>query len=151
MATGLDMSALVAGGRLTNPPASPLAIPGDATAVAALGWLHANCGNACHNPSPSSLANSTGFWMRLSASSLGSVEETTTYKTGVNVPAGFTAPDGGTFMLIAAGNPAGSCVVFRDGYRDTANEGIQMPPIDTHVVDTAAVQAVSSWIASLSD
>jgi hypothetical protein len=149
MATGLNMSALVAGGWLTQPPAAPLAIPGDATASAALGWLHANCGTACHNPSPYSLAGSTGFFMRLESSELGSVEATGTYTTGVNVTATFKEPDGGSLLRIAPGNPAGSCVVFRDGYRDTDGQGIQMPPQDTHVVDTADLSVVEGWITSL--
>ncbi len=149
MATGLTMSALVQSGQLTNPPSAPLVIPGDATASAALGWLHANCGNACHNGGPNSLAEWTGFQMRLSASGLSTVEGTTTYQTGVNVPAGYTLPDGGMLTLIAAGDPANSCVTIRDGHRDTQGEGIQMPPLDTHVVDTAGVQLVASWISSL--
>jgi hypothetical protein len=149
MATGLDMSALVANNLLTNPPSAPLVIPGDATASAALGWLHANCGNACHNASPDAFAGWTGFYMRLSASGLASVQATTTYQTGVNVPAGYTPPDGGMLMLIAAGNPSDSCVTFRDDYRDRGAEGIQMPPIDTHLVDTTGVDLVSDWISSL--
>ncbi len=150
-ATGLTMSALVAQGRLTAPPASPLTIPGDAKTSAALGWLHANCGNACHNPSPDSLAGVTGFYMRLSASGLSSVETTNTYVTGVNVESRFVEPDGGEPLLrIAAGNPSASCVVYRDGHRDAyTGQGVQMPPIDSHVVDTADVQVVSIWIASL--
>jgi hypothetical protein len=148
-ATGLTMQALVAGGWLTVPPAAPLVVPGDATSSAALGWLHANCGNACHSPSTGSLAGGTGFFMRLSASKLGSVEATDTYTTGVNKRATFTASDGGALMRIAPGNPAGSCVVYRAGDRDTQGEGIQMPPIDTHVVDEADVAIVSDWITSL--
>jgi hypothetical protein len=148
-ATGLRMSELVDGGWLTSPPASPLVIPGDATAIAALGWLHANCGNACHSQSEYALANDTGFWMRLSASGLATVQGTTTYQTGVNVEATFKEPDGGRIQRIAPGEPDASCVIFRDGYRDVGSEGIQMPPIDTHVVDTADLKAVSTWIASL--
>jgi hypothetical protein len=149
IATGLNMSALMANNLITNPPSAPLVIPGDATASAALGWLHANCGNACHNASPDALAGWTGFYMRLSASGLASVQATTTYRTGVNVPAGYVPADGGMLMLIAAGNPSDSCVTFRDNHRDTEGEGVQMPPIDTHVVDTAGVELVSDWISSL--
>ncbi len=148
-ATGLTMGALVAGGWLTAPATAPLVIPGDATASAALGWLHANCGTACHNGSSNALANYTGFHMRLESAELGSVQATDTYTTGVDVTATFTEPDGGTLLRIAPGNPAGSCVVFRDGYRDTHGEGIQMPPYDTHVVDSADVDVVKSWITSL--
>jgi hypothetical protein len=149
LATGLTMNALVAQQAITSPPAAPLTIPGDATASAALGWLHANCGTACHNSSHYALAGMTGFFMRLEAAKLSSVQTTDTYVTGVNATATFKEPDGGSLLRIAPGDPADSCVVFRDGYRDVAGEKIQMPPIDTHVVDSTDLAVVKSWISSL--
>jgi hypothetical protein len=149
LATGLTMAELLANDCITDPPSAPLVIPGDATSSAALGWLHANCGTACHNPSNYALAMPTGFFMRLEAANLASVQTTDTYTTGVNVISTFQPTDAGTMMRIAPGNPADSCVIFRDGYRNTHGEGIQMPPIDTHVVDTADVATVTSWITSL--
>lgn len=148
-ASGLTMEALVASGWVTDAPGSPIVIPGDATTSAALGWLHANCGTACHNASNYALAGSTGFFMRLDVADLATVETTDTYTTGVSVPATYVPPDGGTLTRIAPGDPAGSCVVFRAGYRDTDGEGIQMPPDDTHVVDAADLAVVASWITSL--
>ena len=147
-ASGLTMATLVAAGWVTDAPGSPIVIPGDATTSAALGWLHANCGTACHNASNYALAGSTGFFMRLDVADLATVETTATYTTGVNVPAMYVPPDGGTLMRIAPGDPAGSCVVFRAGYRDTEGERIQMPPDDTHVVDAADLAVVASWITS---
>jgi hypothetical protein len=38
----------------TNPDGAALAIPGNATEQAALGYLHANCSN-CHNDSPGAM------------------------------------------------------------------------------------------------
>ena len=57
-ATGLTISALTDMGLITDPPAEPIRIPGNATEAAALGWLHANCGNACHNSTSTALAES---------------------------------------------------------------------------------------------
>jgi hypothetical protein len=149
LAMGLPMATLVADGLLTSPPATPLTIPGDATASAALGWLHANCGTACHNSSHYALAGPTGFFMRLEAAKLSSVQATDTYLTGVNITATFKEPDGGSILRIAPRDPTDSCVVFRAGYRDTHGEKIQMPPDDTHVVDSADLDVVKSWIGSL--
>jgi len=149
LASGLTMDTLVARGWVTSPPRARLTIPGDATASAALGWLHANCGTSCHNRSHYALAGPTGFFMRLGAGELASVQATDTYATGVNVAAKFREPDGGSVMRIAPGNPGGSCIVVRAGYRDTAGEKIQMPPDDTHVVDSADLDDVKSWIGSL--
>lgn len=47
--------------------------------------------------------------------------------------------------LIAPGEPARSVVLARMNVRD----GNQMPPLASHLVDEAAVQVVSDWIASL--
>jgi uncharacterized repeat protein (TIGR03806 family) len=47
--------------------------------------------------------------------------------------------------LISPGDPAHSLLVTRMGRRD----GLQMPPLGTGRVDVAAVDVVSSWVASL--
>ena len=148
-ATGETMAKLIADGWLTNPPPAPFTIPGNAVEVAAIGWLHANCGNACHNPSPNSFAGSTGLWMRLETAQLATVKDTNVYLTAVGKPSDFQPTPTSNFMLIAPGDVAHSCIPFRDGYRDTQGEGFQMPPIDTHVVDTAGVAAVKAWIQAM--
>ena len=76
------LQALIDGGLLTTAPApGSLTLPGDATAQAALGYLHANCGH-CHNPtSPLQTVAPLETW--LTADALGSVAETPTYATTV--------------------------------------------------------------------
>jgi hypothetical protein len=144
------MSALVAQGKLTNPPASPLVIPGTPKDVAALGWLHANCGTSCHSPSNYALAKDTGFFMRLDAAKLASVAATDTYQTGVNVPSSFQPSPGAGFFRIKPKDTAHSCVPYRDGIRDpNPGDHIQMPPLATHVVDSNGLGLVTSWIDSL--
>ncbi len=148
-ATGETMAKLVSDGLLTNPPAAPFVIPGNPVEVAAIGWLHANCGTACHNPSPSSFAGQTGLFMRLETGQLGSVQATNVYLTAVNQPSNFQTSATSNFLLIAPGDVSRSCIPFRDGYRDTQGENIQMPPFDTHVVDDAGVGAVKAWIQAM--
>lgn len=148
-ATGLTLSELEAENLLTDPPSTPPVVPGDATASAAIGWLHGNCGTACHNPSPNSLANATGLYMRLDVATLASVQTTYVWTTAVGQPSDFQPyPDSG-LLLIDPGDPGNSCIYFRDSTRDDAGQGFQMPPIDTHVVPTAGVALVQAWIQAI--
>jgi hypothetical protein len=148
-ASGLTLPELVAEGLLTNPPSAMPVVPGNATQSAALGWLHANCGTACHNRSPQSLAGATGLFMRLEVATLGSVQSTDTWTTAVGQPSNFQPTPTSNLLLIAPGNPSNSAIYFRDSYRDTQGEGFQMPPIDTHVVPAAGVALVQAWIQSM--
>jgi hypothetical protein len=149
-ASGMTMSVLAAKNLLTNPPAWPLVIPGTPTDVAALGWLHANCGNACHNPSNYALAKDTGLFMRLDAAKLATVQATDTYQTAVNVPSGFQPFAGAGFFRIKPKDAAHSAIPYRDGIRDpNPADHIQMPPLGTHVVDTTGHGLVTSWLDSL--
>jgi len=154
-AGGLPMSTLIARSLITDPPEAPLTVPGDPTQAAALGYLHANCGVPCHNTG-GGIANITGFHMRLLAGELlsdGGVQGTDTYQTGWGVPTtGFHA-DGVIDRLTACDAPQ-SCVYIRMGHRDPfsdagydiLNPPIQMPPIDTHIVDPTGMAVVAAWI-----
>lgn len=145
-ALGLPMSELVAKGLVTDVPDASLAIPGNATESAALGYLHTNCGTTCHN-SNRGLARPTGFFMRLNVGQLGSVKATDTYTTGWNqLTTGYKTE---VTERIASCNTANSCIYYRATHRDGiggAPTGTQMPPIDTHQVDTTGVAAIAAWI-----
>lgn len=148
-AAGLTLAELTGEGLLSNAPATPPVVPGTATESAAIGWLHANCGTACHNRSPRALAGSTGLYMRLDVGTLATVQTTDVWTTAVGQPSDFqTSPDGG-LLLIDPGNPENSCIYLRDSTRDDQGQGFQMPPIDTHVVPTAGVALVQAWIAGM--
>jgi hypothetical protein len=138
------MSQLISNNLLTTNPSAPITVPGTAVESTALGYLHANCGTTCHNPSRG-LATTTHFWMRLNVGQMGSVATTDTYTTGVNVAtSGFhTVP-----KRIAMCDPANSCVYYRTTRRDGINAptGTQMPPIDTHKVDVTGTAAIAAWI-----
>ncbi len=147
--SGVTMQGLVEAGALTVPPDASLAVPGNAVESAALGWLHVNCGIACHNQGLG-LAGPSGFFMRLDVATLGSVQATDTYTTGWNQPTGAyqipLAPTTYRFHACDVGESAG---YYRPSVRDDQNgvgSGNQMPPIDTHMVDDAGLAILAAWI-----
>ncbi|WP_437283597.1 PQQ-dependent sugar dehydrogenase [Sorangium sp. So ce375] len=134
---GETIASLSDAGRLTVPMRAGLRPPGDAQAAAALGYLHANCGN-CHN--------STGvatLRTRLLAANT-TVESTDTYMTGVGVTPSFWEP--GVLHRITPGDPESSAVVRRMAHRGSRT---QMPPIASETVDAAGLAAVRAWIEGL--
>ncbi|WP_231864801.1 PQQ-dependent sugar dehydrogenase [Sorangium cellulosum] len=134
---GETMASLSDAGRLTVPMRGGVRPPGDARAAAALGYLHANCGN-CHN--------STGvatLRTRLLAANT-TVESTDTYTTGVGVTPSFWEP--GALYRITPGDPESSDVVRRMEHRGSR---AQMPPIASDAADAAGLAAVRSWIEGL--
>jgi hypothetical protein len=149
-ATPLTMQTLAAKGWITDGPDGGIVIPGDATDVAALGYLHANCGTTCHNRG-SGAARGTGFFLRLEVGNLGSVQATDAWQTGVDQASYLTSQGSTDPQIILVPGDAGASLVYtrmstRTGVGDAAI-GIQMPPIDTHKVDDAGVSLIGQWIA----
>jgi hypothetical protein len=131
-----------------NPDPNALAIPGGPVDIAALGWLHANCGTSCHNQTGvAPLAGSTGLWTRLTIATMQSVQSTDAYSTSAGVPSSYQ-PASATYRYsrIAPGDSARSVVAIRTASRVT---GVQMPPIDTHVVSAGGVPALDAWIDAM--
>lgn len=160
-ATGFTYAQLLAGGRLTStasggpPPASALQIPGKPTERAALGYLHSNCGVACHNATSPSPGNLSGLHMKLKSDGLATAATTDTVVTGANKKPGNNwpgepaAPDGGWYA-IHPGDVGRSLIPARMAARDVDDGGrAQMPPIITHRVDDAGVAAITTWIDSM--
>lgn len=155
-ASGMPLSKLVSDGWLTtNPPVSTLAIPDDGTgkAVAALGWMHSNCGISCHNPNPGALCAFKGMTVRLTFDELhpkdggaASVANLNAYKLTVGV--GATIPNN-TYKRIAPHDLATSSVSYLSGRRDPANANLQMPPLATKIIDPQGTAAVNDWINAL--
>jgi hypothetical protein len=151
-ASGVTMATLTAGNLLTAPPTSPLEIPGDATAAAALGYLHMNCGVSCHNRDVGGAAN-TSVFMRLDVATLASVMTTDTWTTGMGVNANYPVVGLTDPKDFAPCDPAGSSAYYRMDHRDGvdgAPTGTQMPPNITHQVDTDGVATIAAWLNSLS-
>jgi hypothetical protein len=136
---GLTVESLSLDGLLTTPAPDGFAVPGDAAAQAALGYLHANCGN-CHFDT--GVPNSD---MRLKLQvGAATVEATDTFVTAVDVPASIFGCGG--CDRIEPGDAAASAVVIR---MSTRGDSAQMPPLGTEVVDDAGVAAVAAWIDAL--
>jgi mono/diheme cytochrome c family protein len=118
------------------------AIPGDEATVAALGYLHANCGH-CHGPN-STLApgGGLGLWVEAERTR---VEQTAVYRTAVRVASIWPDPlaPGVPLQRIAPGNPEGSAVFRRQELRGDSG---QMPPLATEVVHTEGLGIIEEWI-----
>ena len=143
-AGALDLAGLVASGRIRDlAPAigvAPRIVARDATARAALGYLHGNCGS-CHRPGGA--ADSVGMYL---LQSLEPGAGATVQPTAVDVVSHFQPAGSSDARRIVAGDPAGSVLVHRIGRRDPV---AQMPPFGTHLVDDAAVELISRWIREL--
>jgi uncharacterized Zn-binding protein involved in type VI secretion len=149
---GFTLAELLARGLLVNGVGAPnvslaaARLPGDAVAQAALGYLHANCGNCHGGPMPRAgfaLSSVIGTWRVADASAYRAADECQclTRWTGRT-----DAADEAYTLRIAPGRAADSAVIARMSVRGM---GEQMPPIGTSVVDTVAVAAVSAWIDAL--
>jgi hypothetical protein len=142
---GPSLDDLARADRLTVAPSAPIEVPGNESARAALGYLHANCGN-CHNPR-SGVFPTVELDLWLSTGSLQTVEATPAYRTTVGVPLKGVRPSPDTPELrILSGDPAGSAVHHRMSVRDPLT---QMPPLGTELPDRAGLSAVAAWIAEL--
>lgn len=141
---GVTLATLLDEGWLSDPidPAQAM-IPGDATTRAALGYLHANCGNCHGGPSPE---HGLDHWIRVGTTD---VESTGTWRTAVCGCSVWsrTLPSGDVVNLrVAPQHPDTSVTTVRMSTRMPTE---QMPPIGSRLVDDEGVRLVSAWIASL--
>lgn len=154
---GVSLEALAAEGWLSDPVSPADAqVPGDDTAVAALGYLHSNCGN-CHRPTPadSSDCRSAGSSVQYQACSSGfftwvdvgldEVTSAATHRTGVGQIHRYYFERDHPCRIVA-GAPEESSVVYRMAHRGDRD---QMPPLGTERVHAGGIDAVSAWIAAL--
>jgi hypothetical protein len=153
-ARGFTLQELIADGALSDPPAeAEIALPEDDTGLAgkALGYLHANCGMACH--SSRGLGHETELVMRLRAGEFWSVtgpvvvSETDTFKATVSrKPTTASVADQFPAALrITPGDHAASLVWELARIRGD----YQMPPLVSHVVDEQHVRQLADWIDAL--
>jgi hypothetical protein len=115
----------------------------DPVARAALGYLHANCGN-CHNVN--SPLSPLGIILRHSLAPNTSGEAA--LQTSVNRIGQFLIPEtkeGETFF-IRPRDPERSSVVYRMASRNTT---YQMPPLGTKIADSKAVDLIRKWIVQM--
>ncbi len=113
----------------------PLDHPSATLTQRARSYLHSNC-SGCHRPAGVSSVNlDLRFTTALSAMNACDTHPMVEDLGIANA------------RLIAPGEPARSVLLARMNVRD----GNQMPTLGTHLVDEAAVQVVSDWIANLSN
>ena len=139
-----DLRDVIGMGWLSKPPtgSSPFfPLPGSATVHAAFGYLHANC-SSCHSTS-SYVRNDTPLDLRLLTTKLGSVEQTPTYLTTVNVP---TLTDLAQGTIVRPRDPDNSVMIEVMNYSDRF---FRMPPVATEIVDPQGQAVLRAWINSL--
>lgn len=139
---GTKLDDLIAGGRLTHPPAAPIQLPGDDVVRAALGYLHANCGT-CHNGTSDGVPQTDmNLWFDVDETNL---EDTSAYRTAVGKD-NKIFNDQHVTARVEPGVPETSSIVYRMEQR---GNNAQMPPLATHTVDEEGLALVRAWILSL--
>ena len=115
-----------------------------------------NCGTACHNASQGAEALATRLFLKLEAAQLypdggaARVSALDTYATSVGVPANLM-PNGASYDRIVPGNPGASLLALMAAARDSDAGFKAMPPIVSHLPDTAGLALVTAWIDGLGD
>jgi hypothetical protein len=147
LATLLDEGLLKNGnsGAALNVTLDNAIIPGDATAQAALGYLHGNCGHCHGGPSPRA---GQALWSKVGTTSLSNAP---IFQTAVchclENWKGRSNSDGDAYKLRV--NPSHEALSGIIGRMSRRGAGEQMPPVGTEVVDTAGLATVRNWIESL--
>ncbi len=135
-------------GRLSHPPSSEFDPPGTGNVQAALGYLHANCGN-CHRDG-NALATKRKLRLDLKTSDV-QAGQTGAYLTAIKVKAWHEFE--GTTQLVVPGEPEASQLFRRMEIRDALSVheafGYQMPPTCTEEPDVEGLALIRAWIEQL--
>lgn len=147
----LTLERLIASGKLSDPPPRSMQLPGDALSVAAVGYLHANCGH-CHNPNSQQANLGLELWAR--AAALDGAELTTAYTTTVGIASQSSSkPAGQPELRVVPGSPEQSALYWRmvqpPVFPSEPRGGVHMPLIGTELTDEAGVALVRDWILNL--
>lgn len=141
----LDADLLATSTGSLNISSSNARIPGDATARAALGYLHGNCGHCHGGPNPRA---GQSLWAVVGMADL---DEAPIMSSAVcrclENWTGRSNTSGEPYELRVA--PSHAAISGILGRMNLRGAGEQMPPIGTKLIDTAGVNAVKSWITSL--
>jgi hypothetical protein len=144
----LSARGLLDTGKTPPPAAAALGIPGSPIERDAIGRLHANCGISCHSPT-----GSAPFSMRIDivdGATPRGVEQTSVFAEAIGQPSSFSPEGGmGNYDRIRPTDPERSTVFYRLSKRDAPGGFEQMPPLATHVVDSALVESVGAWVRSM--
>lgn len=133
----VTLERLTAERRLSHEPGAPLAIAGPAEDVAAVGYLHANCGH-CHDggrpPEPFALRPPSYVDFHLRVQDLTSVQSTRAHATA---------------RLLALGLPTSSHMIVRRMTTPGGPYMRRMPPLATEVIDEEGLALVRAWLERL--
>jgi hypothetical protein len=143
----LDLRALVARGLVRGLPREMLERPPrvaapTATARAALGYLHANCG-ACHNGDGPLAPLGLSLWQ-----SVGRPDGAAAVLVSLVAPSRFRVPGRDDMFRVVPGAPELSALTYRMGTRTPT---MQMPPLGTALVDEVGLALVQRWIRETND
>jgi len=138
---GLSLDDLNQSGRLSA-SVQARELPGDATARAALGYLHANCGS-CHRPGTAVFDEQTRLDLWLTLAGLAAVETTPTFTSTVDQPT--QVGDEPELALIEPGDAEASALWLRMSVRDRR----AMPPLASENVDEQGLALVAAFIDGL--
>jgi hypothetical protein len=145
---GLTFTELAGRGMLSNAPTlAGYDPPGDPTAQAALGYLHANCGN-CHNETGQFTGNTPAtesMWLRLLVGHT-TVEATHVSSTAINK---MTSNPSFPMDRIEPMQPSQSSIVVRTQRDPSMGETMQMPPVARELPDLNGIATVTAWVNSL--
>ena len=143
----LDLKSLVDDGLLRNLPKTLLEQPprvaaDTPTARAALGYLHANCGQ-CHHRG----ANAVPVALTLAQEvGQGAASSDAILRSAIAAPGRYRAAGSDATLLIAPGNPDQSLLALR---MRSHNPYMRMPPLGTRTIDTEALALVERWITAM--
>lgn len=136
----LDLDDVIAKGWLSDEPAGVeprFPLPGTGSEQAALGYLHVNCGT-CHNPSSDVVTPDPLMLLRLEVGALEQPEDTPTYQTTIDQPAGDPR--------IVPGDVDAS-KIYRKFTSDTP--ALRMPPLGVEIIDPTGTTTLSDWITGI--
>lgn len=140
-----NISLLAEADLLTAPPAAPLELLGTPQQIAALGYMHANCGH-CHNPR-SATSGRVDMELWLTAEGVADLATSPSVMTtvGEEVSLPEDTPEGATHR-ISPSNLETSAIYQRFS---TKGELYSMPPLGTEMTDPAGETAIREWIMNL--
>jgi hypothetical protein len=142
----LDLAALVASGRLVNLPKALAESPPRVRAAtpagrAALGYLHANCGNCHVDPKLSSAAVPVEMQLALDPADPDMADSAVRRLVGSE--SRYRAQDAADARVVVPGNAAAGTLLARMRSRDPR---IQMPPLGSAIPDRDAIALLERWI-----
>jgi hypothetical protein len=133
---------------LSAPPTvDAFAVPGNAVEQAAIGMMHANCGQ-CHSQFGNGYdRNDMELWLMVDT--LGELQQTAPYQSAIGVELDTVLDQFPSINTrIVPGDPQQSAVFVRMGQRDEERL-VSMPPIASELTDMTGLQAIEAWINAL--